>query len=186
MARSLVTMKVTGFAQALDNLKRLDEIIATTIVKKASRAGGNILLKSVRARIYDGLSRRTGLLASGLSINVGVNRGKVRVSAYIKEREIKTAGKTKSAGIARAAAWRGRKGGSSSTRIAPRFGAFYWRFLELGVAQRQTSAGANRGALPATRNVRAAFTSAAGSAIDTFRRVLIETTESEVNKLPKG
>lgn len=184
MARDLVTVDVKGLQQALDNLKKLPDIIADKIVRKASRAGGAVLLKATRARIYTGLQKRTGLMGFGLGLNVGMARSKNRVTAYIKEREIKTAGVTSTAIAARASAWKKRKSGS--TRIAPRFGAFYWRFLELGVAQRRTASGANRGALAATGNVRAAFTSASGSAIDTFRQIVIADTESEVSKLPKG
>lgn len=184
MARSVITVDVRGMQQALDNLKLLPDLIANKIVKKASRDGGNVLLKATRAQIYTGLQKRTGLMAFGLGLNVGVARSKNRVTAYIKEREIKTAGITRTAIAARASAWTKRKRGS--TRIAPRFGAFYWRFLELGVGPRRTASGANRGALAATGNVRAAFTSAAGSAIDTFRRIVLADTESEVSKLPKG
>lgn len=184
MARNPVRMEVKGLQQTLDNLEKIPALIANKIVRKASRQGGNVLLKAVRAQIYRGVQKRTGLLSAGLGINVGMARSRNRITAYIKHREIKTAGNTRAAGAARAGAWAKRK--RSSTRIAPKFGAFYWRFLELGVAQRQTSSGANRGALRPTGNVRAAFTSAAGSAIDTFRRILLADTEAEVSKLPKG
>lgn len=184
MARSLTTMSVKGLRETLDNLQKIPALVANKIVRRAARQGGNVLLKATRAGIYKGLQRRTGLLSAGLSINVGMARSKNRITAYIKHREIKTAGTTKAAGVARAAAWAKRRSGSS--RVAPKFGAFYWRFLELGVASRQTQSGANRGALPATRNVRSGFTSAAGSAIDTFRRVLTADVEVEVSKLSKG
>lgn len=184
MAGAVITVKTKGFKEALDNLEKLPEIIAAKIVKNAAREGGTVLLKAVRESIYGGLQKRSGLLAAGLSVNVGVNRGKVRVTAYIKEREIKTAGPTKSSAIARSAAWRARK--RTSARIAPKFGAYYWRFLELGVSERRTSSGANRGALPATGNVQGAFKTSAGSAIEAFRRVLIADTETEVTKLSKG
>lgn len=184
MARDVTRVEVKGMRELLANLEKIPALIANKIVRKASRQGGNVILKAVRGQIYRGLSRRTGLLSAGLSINVGMAKSRNRVTAYIKHREIKTAGNTKAAGAARAGAWAKRK--RSSTRIAPKFGAFYWRFLELGVGSRQTSTGANRGALKPTGNVRSAFTSAAGSAIDTFRRVVLAETEIEVNKLPKG
>lgn len=184
MARNVATFEVKGLQQALDNLQRIPTLLATTAVKKASRAGGTVLIKAVRGTIYRGLQKRTGLLTAGLSVNVGVAPSKNRVTAYIKEREVKTAGTTRTNIAARAGAWGKRKRGS--TRIAPKFGAFYWRFLEFGVGARQTASGANRGALAPTGNVRAAFTAAAGSAIDTFRQILLAETETEVSKLPKG
>lgn len=184
MARNLITAEVKGLREALDNLKRLPDIIANKIVRKASRQGGNVLLKAVRGGIYSGLQKRTGLMGFGLGLNVGMARSKNRVTAYIKEREIKTAGEGRSSRAARAGAFAKRS--RQSQRVAPRFGAFYWRFLELGVAERRTASGANRGALRPTGNVGAAFTSAAGSAIDTFRRILQADIETEVSKMPKG
>lgn len=177
MSRGLVVVEVKGLKQALANLERLPELIAENAVKKASRAGGNELLRAVRGNILQGLTERTGLLRKGLAVSVGRGRGGNRITAYVKELEVKTAGTSARARAARGAAFRARKGGGM---VAKRFGAFYWRFLELGTADRK-----GHGALRATGNVGAAFTSSAGSAIDTFRRVLLQNVQTEVSKLPK-
>lgn len=71
MARDLIRTEVKGLQQCLDNLQKMPALIANKIVRKASRQGGNVLLKATRSTIYKGLQKRSGLLSAGLSINVG-------------------------------------------------------------------------------------------------------------------
>lgn len=179
--RTTTTVKVEGLQGCLKNLETMETKIAKKIVKDAARAGGQIILRSVQGSIYRGLTPRTGLLKEGLSVTVGVARSGQRVTAYVKERQTGTGGKSELARVSLAAAMRHARTGG---RVAPRFGAFYWRFLEFGVAARQTAGGANRGALPATANVRGAFSSSSGIAIDRFKDVLIAGVNSEVQQLP--
>ena len=181
MSRTLTTVRVEGLRGTLANLNKLDESLRGNATKKAARAGGKVLAAGVAATIYTGLTEQTGLLRTGLGVTVGKARNGNRITAYVVERQIATLGKSAKAKVAlKSAARHAHIGG----RIAPKFGPFYWRFLELGTGQRSTKAGANRGASPKTGNVGKAFASASGAAIDTFHTVLDDEINKEAASLP--
>lgn len=182
MSRTFASVKVEGLQGCLKNLDTMETKLAKTIVKDAARAGGRVLLAAVKSDIYKGLHKQTGLLGSGLTVTTGISSSGQRVTSYVKERQVGVAGKSKTAKISLRAATRHAHIGG---RIANRFGAFYWRFLEFGTAARANSSGANRGALKATGNVRSAFSASSSAAIDQFRSVLIAKTETEAQNLPR-
>jgi hypothetical protein len=181
-ARKFVRMKLTGMREALDNLDKLSDKFKDRIPKIAARKAAKVIVKAVGAVIYQGLTKRTGLLGKGLGANVRYSTAGNQIRAYVVERQVKTSGKS---AVSRVALKGAIKRARTGKRIAPKFGAFYWRFLEFGSTARQTGSGANRGALPATGNVQRAFGSAAASAVTVFQKTFADETENAAKQLKK-
>lgn len=182
--RTVTRTTVTGLSEALENLKTMELAVSTKIVKKASRAGINVVKRVVQGNIYSGLVRHTGLLRLGLGVTVRSKPGSNgRLNAFVVERKISTTGKSKASRTALSGALLHSRIGS---RVQKKYGAFYWRFLEIGVGQRTTKSGASRGTLPATGNVRASFAASSGAAIAAFDKALKSGIAEELNRLPKG
>lgn len=181
MSRPIITVKTTGLRQTAENLARLEIAVGDQVVKDAARPATQVLQRAVASQIYRGIRQQSGLLAAGLYVTVGKNRGVDRITGYVGERRVGTGGKSALAKVARIAASRHPRANGT---IAEKFGAFYWRFLEFSTGDRKTKSGANRGKPPETGNVQAAFSSAGLAAIEKFRTVFIDRTNEEVSKLP--
>jgi hypothetical protein len=182
MARTLVRTRVEGLKATMTNLQTMSTKLQASIPKAAARSATTVLKKAVASNIYKGISMITGLMQRGLGVHVRFSTSGDKVSAYVVENKIKTTGKSKASKAALKNAIRRTKVGKA---VAKKYGAFYWRFLEFGVSHRATKEGANRGALPATGNVRQSFSSASALAIDTFRTVLKARTDKELSSLPR-
>lgn len=173
------SLRVLGLGELINNLKQLETRLSTNIVRIASRASANVFLKPVKAQAYGpGRERRTGLLQRSLAVTVSKKGDKV--VGHVKVRPVNIAGKSKVAKAVRGA-----------RRIAvgtgPRtYAAFYWRFLEKGVAhERTTESGAARGRLSARKWVEPVFDAFGNQAIDAYRETVTRRLDDAAKSLPK-
>lgn len=174
-------VKVLGLSQVMQNLRELSAQMQSNILRTASRAGAKVYLKDVKGQAYSTQrQRRTGLLVASMGTSV-TKKGDL-ILGRVKSRpvNISTRGKV-------AAAVRRVRKIAVEKGVARNFSAFYWRFLEFGVAtERKTSDGANRGSLSARPWVQPIFSGKADAALEAYRATVTRRLEEAARQLPKG
>jgi len=156
MAKSAISIRVEGLRELGENLILLRDDVAKRIIRKAVKAGAEVVVKVAKA--YSQKTRDSGdmeasigsrrdVRSSGLGIEVrGVGIFRVKGGTYVNRQPNRRAGRV----------------GKSFLVDPP---TYYWKFVEFGAPSRR---------LPARPFLVPAFDHTKGLQIDEVRRVLTE------------